>query len=135
MTAAAHAFLDAITAQRDAKREGLELWQSLLGGISELDNHSRLLIVPDAELYAIPFEAMSAPSGKLVVESHTVIRVPSASSYVVLRNKRSINLTGGLLAVGGVTYNKDVSAIAARRGWDGGKLGNLPSSEDEVLDA
>jgi CHAT domain-containing protein len=45
------------------------------------------------------------------------------------------NASGGLLAVGGVRYNKDVSAIAALRGWDGKKLANLPSSEDEIADA
>ncbi len=128
-------FVQAIAAKRDAINEGARLWPLLLNGISEVQTHSHLLIVPDAELYAVPFNAIVTPTGKRVLETYVTTRIPSASTYVLLRNRPPVELNGGLLAVGGVIYNRDMRQIAQTRGWNKDVLGNLPYSVDEVYDA
>ena len=135
VTTAAHAFLNAVNELRNAKQEGKVLWQLLFANVPGIERGTRLLIVPDAELYTVPFDALVDFEGRRLIESHTILRLPSASTYVLLRKRPAAPGKGGLLAVGGVRYNKDVSAIAALRGWDGKKLANLPSSEDEIVDA
>ena len=74
-----------------------------------------------------------ARSGRQTLdETHSVLRAPSASTYVMLRQKAARVAGGGLLAVGGIRYNADASRIAQQRGY---KLDNLPGSRDEAIAA
>lgn len=53
---------------------------------------------------------------------------------MLLRRRSGDAKQNGLLAVGGVRYSRDVSQIAATRGY-GDKLSNLPGSEEEATAA
>jgi CHAT domain-containing protein len=125
-------FVTAIKRRTAASDEGRELWNTILGPVPEVRTHSNLIIIPDGELYTVPFAALVEPNGTRLVDSHTITRTPSASIYVLLHNRPSDRVKGGLLSVGGVAYSADVQKIAKLRGYDGGALFNLPASEDEV---
>lgn len=128
--AAAGRFIAAVRAKQQAIGEGDALARLVLGAIPEVRSHSNLIVVPDAQLYSVPFAGLVL-DGKRLIETHTVVRTPSASTYVMLRQKASV-VGGGLLAVGGVRYNADASRIAQQRGY---KLDNLPGSRDEAVAA
>ncbi|MBV8894271.1 MAG: CHAT domain-containing protein [Acidobacteria bacterium] len=125
-------FLAAVKQRTPATDEGRQLWNAILGPIPEVRTHSNLIVIPDGELYAVPFAALVEPNGARLVESHAITRTPSASIYVFLHSRPSDQAKGGLLSVGRVTYNTDVQKIAKLRGYDDGTLLNLPASEDEI---
>jgi CHAT domain-containing protein len=129
--AAAGRFITAIRAKQQALTEGDALAGLVFSAIPEVRNHSNLIIVPDAQLHSVPFAALVF-GGKRLIETHSIVRVPSASTYVLLQRKTP-NAPGlSLLAVGGVRYNADASRIAQQRGY---KLDNLPGSRDEAIAA
>jgi hypothetical protein len=70
-------------------------------------------------------------NGKRLVETHSILRAPSASTWVLLRQRGKNVARSGLLAVGGVLYNSDLSQIAKSRGY-GVQLSNLPGSQEEA---
>lgn len=123
-------FNDAIRAKREALEEGSALYDLILKPIPEITDHSDLVIVPDGMLHSVAFAAL-VHDGKRVVFTHSIVRAPSASSYVLLQRRSAGGEHKGLLAVGGVRYSPDTSKIAASRGF-GEKLSNLPGSEEEA---
>jgi CHAT domain-containing protein len=129
--AAAGRLIDAIRAKQQALTEGDALARLMFSSIPEVRNHSNLIIVPDAQLHSVPFAALVVGSKRLI-QTHSLVRAPSASTYVLLQQKTR-NATGrSLLAVGGVRYNADASRIAQQRGY---KFDNLPGSRDEAIAA
>ncbi|MGC1476232.1 MAG: CHAT domain-containing protein, partial [Terriglobales bacterium] len=108
-----------------ADDEGRHLYDVLLGSLPGLEAAKQLIIIRDGQLHLVPFDALVEPAGRYVVESRTVVYAPSATSFFLLRtaSKRK-SLAQGLLAVGGIPYQQS-----------GTKLGDLPSSRDEALDA
>lgn len=129
--AAAGRFIDAIRAKQQALTEGDALARLVFSSIPEVRNHSNLIIAPDAQLHSVPFAAL-VMGGKRLIETHSLVRAPSASTYVLLQRKTTNAIGRSLLAVGGVRYNADASRIAQQRGY---KLGNLPGSRDEAIAA
>jgi tetratricopeptide (TPR) repeat protein len=128
---AANGFIAAVRAKQSGVEEGVALAKLIFGSIPEVRFHSNLIIVPDAGLHSAPFAALVL-DGKRLIETHSVVRAPSASTYVLLRRKTTTVTGGGLLAVGGVRYNADASRIAQQRGY---KLDNLPGTRDEAAAA
>ncbi len=123
-------FVEAVHAKQAAIPEGSALYAALFQAVPEISAHSRLIVVPDGELYSVPFAALVA-DGKRLVETHSIIRAPSASTWVLLRRRDSGSARNGLLAVGGVLYNSDLSQVAKSRGY-GLQLSNLPGSQEEA---
>jgi CHAT domain-containing protein len=123
-------FVGAIRAKRAALDEGATLYKDLFASVPEIASHSNLIVVPDGGLYTVPFAALVA-NGKRLVESHSIVRAPSASTWVLLRQRDTGSARSGLLAVGGVRYNSDLSRIARVRGY-GQELSNLPGSQEEA---
>ena len=126
-------FVGAVRAKEEALTEGAALYDLLFKSIPEVANHSDLIVIPDGLLHGVPFAALVS-SGKRLVESHSIVRAPSANSYVLLRRRSSKNGQDGLLAVGGVRYSADVAQTASVRGY-GDHLSNLPGSEEEAAAA
>ena len=126
-------FVGAVRAKEEALTEGTALYDLLFKSIPEVANHSDLIVIPDGLLHGVPFAALVS-SGKRLVESHSIVRAPSANSYVLLRRRSSKNGQDGLLAVGGVRYRADVAQTASVRGY-GDHLSNLPGSEEEAAAA
>jgi CHAT domain-containing protein len=128
---AAGRFILAVRAKQSAVGEGDALARLVLGAIPEVRAYSNFIVVPDAQLHSVPFAALVL-DGKRLIETYSVVRAPSASTYVMLRQKAARVAGGGLLAVGGIRYNADASRIAQQRGY---KLDNLPGSRDEAIAA
>jgi CHAT domain-containing protein len=135
MTAAAERFITAVKAKQSGLAEGTVLYNLILGSLPELNQYPNLIVVPDGELYAVPFPALVNQQGKRLLQTHTVVRASSASTHVILQRRPQRPVTGGLLAVGGVTYNADITKIAKLRGYESETLENLPGSEEEVTAA
>ncbi|HUQ91492.1 MAG TPA: CHAT domain-containing protein, partial [Bryobacteraceae bacterium] len=127
---AADRFIGAVRAKQQALAEGDALARLVFSSIPEVRTHSNLIVVPDARLHNVPFAALVV-GGKRLIETHSLVRAPSASTYVLLQQKPT-NSVPSLLAVGGVRYNADASRIAQQRGY---KLDNLPGSRDEAIAA
>jgi CHAT domain-containing protein/tetratricopeptide (TPR) repeat protein len=127
---ASEQFVNAIRAKQAAISEGSALYAALFQAVPEVGTHPRLIIVPDGELYSVPFAALVV-NGKRLVETHSILRAPSASTWVLLRQRGKNVARSGLLAVGGVLYNSDLSQIAKSRGY-GVQLSNLPGSQEEA---
>lgn len=123
-------FVRAVHAKQPAIHEGGALYSALFASVPEIATHSRLIVVPDGGLYAVPFAALVA-DGKRLVVTHSIVRAPSASTWVLLRQRDTRSARNGLLAVGGVRYNSDLSRVAKVRGY-GEELSNLPGSQEEA---
>jgi CHAT domain-containing protein len=118
-------YLGKLKAKERADNEGRNLYDILLGQIPELTGAQQFIIVRDGQLHLVPFDALVEPSGRYVVESRTVVYAPSATSFFLLRTAtRRKSSARGLLGVGGVPYQQNRT-----------KLGDLPSSRDEVVEA
>jgi CHAT domain-containing protein len=124
-------FIGAVRAKQQALAEGVALARMVFSSIPEIQTHSNLIIIPDATLHNAPFAALVV-EGKRLIETHSIVRAPSASTYVLLQRKPKQSAAPSLLAVGGVRYNADASRIAQQRGY---KLDNLPGSRDEAIAA
>lgn len=118
-------YLNKLKGKERADDEARHLYDVLLGGIPGLQGAKQFIIVRDGQLHLVPFDALVEPSGRYVVESRTVVYAPSATSFFLLRTAANRKSSArGLLAVGGVPYQQS-----------GTKLGDLPSSRDEALNA
>jgi CHAT domain-containing protein len=118
-------YLNKLKGKERADDEARHLYDVLLGGLPGLQSAKQFIIVRDGQLHLVPFDALVEPSGRYVVESRTVVYAPSATSFFLLRTAANHKSSArGLLAVGGVPYQQT-----------GIKLGDLPSSRDEAVDA
>ena len=127
---AVNLFVTAVRAKQSAFNEGGALYDLLFKAVPEVVSHSDLVVVPDGQLHGVPFAALVA-NGQRLVETHSIIRAPSVSSYVLLGRRTNGSAHHGLLAVGGVRYNSDLSRISGLRGY-GEQLSNLPGSQEEA---
>lgn len=82
------------------------LYQILIRPIApEIRGHKRLLIIPSGLLHYLPFGVLAAPeSGPLLVESHHVVVLPSATALQFSREKpRKERKTAVVFALGNVS--------------------------------
>ena len=134
----AMAYLQAVKAKQSARKAARHLYAALLAPIREVTNKSHLVIVRDGVLHLLPFDAFVDPTGRYLVEAHTVVYSPSATAFFLLgaQTRRKPHRTHGLLAIGGVPYDRgELKLVATTRGYDGSALSDLPASSDEVLAA
>jgi CHAT domain-containing protein len=132
------AYLKAIKAKQPARDEGRQLYDALLQPISEAAKAETLVVIPDGPVHLVPFEGFVDQSQRYLVETHTVIYEPSATSFYLLAQERRHPRTFAhmLLGVGGVPYETSVlKQVSLTRGYDPDALSNLPASQDEVLAA
>jgi CHAT domain-containing protein len=124
-------------ANKQAKTEsGHALYTMLLEPIPELSSKSHLVLIRDGRLNLLPWDALVDNSNRYLVETKNISYAPSVSSAIPLRNKPPIKAAKVLLAVGGIPYDQSGVLLASTRGsYSPEKLGNLPGSRDEVLDA
>src|SRR5205823_14944579 len=83
-----------------------QLYQMLIRPIAkEIQGPKRLLIIPSGLLYYLPFGVLAAPgSGPLLVESHQVVVLPSATVLQFCREKnRQERKTAVVFALGNVS--------------------------------
>ncbi|HKE29316.1 MAG TPA: CHAT domain-containing protein [Bryobacteraceae bacterium] len=130
-------YLKSVKAKTPANAEARRLYDVLLAPLAAAGQKENFIIVRDASLFLIPFDALIDKSGHLVAETHTVIYEPSATSFYLLRSQTRPNTSDrGLLAVGGVSYNPaQLKEAGVTRGYAPGSLTELPASKDEVIAA
>ena len=127
-----------VKSKAPAREESRNLYNALLRPISESSQKETLVIIRDAGLHLVPFEGLEDGSGRYVVETHTVVYEPSATSWFLLaqEGRRPHAFKHALLAVGGVPYSPQVLMQASlTRGYDPNELSDLPGSKDEVITA
>lgn len=128
-------YLKAVKSKLPAGNEARNLYDALLGPISEASQKNTLVVVPDGQLLLVPFDALRNSSGRYVVEAKTVLYSPSAASYYILtqQQKRPEHASKALLALGGVPYaGSPMNRSVLTRGFNRSGFADLPSSEDEV---
>jgi CHAT domain-containing protein len=123
VAAAVGRFREALEGGHDAAdREGRALYTMLFGSLdSRVRNVRRLRIVPDRELFGLPFAAL-IPSEENVPVSYLVERtaIQIAPSAALAFANAAPDVGGGLLALGDPIYNRSDSRYRASRklSWD-----------------
>src|SRR5207249_148035 len=92
--------------QEDWRTASEQLYQILVRPIAqEIQGHKRLLVIPSGLLYYLPFGVLAASdNGPLLVESHQVVVLPSATVLQFCREKnRQERKTAVVFALGNVS--------------------------------
>ena len=84
----AERYLGQISAAKNDDADARKLYDLLLGPIRQLPRTGRLTVVPDGAIWRLPIDALRAPGGKYVLESHTVSFAPSSTLLYCLRTLR-----------------------------------------------
>jgi CHAT domain-containing protein len=129
------AYLAAVKARLPALAEARALHDALLLPVREVAKANTLVIVRDAQLHLVPFDALRGPAGGYIAESKTVLYSPSATAFYLLahRRKRPKAAHRALLAVGGIPYSRSqMNRSGLTRSPDRDPFFDLPSSRDEV---
>lgn len=82
-----------------------KLYTRLLAPIPNLSSYSNLIIIPHRSQNFIPFEALQAPSGAYLIQSHSIFYAPSGTIFLAKRRANmepSSNLLA--MALGNETY-------------------------------
>jgi CHAT domain-containing protein len=137
-----------IVSQKTWKKDSQALYSAVMGPIPDIGNFKHITVVPDGDLYSVPFDTLESPSGKLLAETAVATYSPSAVSYYLLKNRSEAPTASAFLGVGGAIYNSAGAKpftlaqatprgaeLAADIGIDLSKLPNLPSSGEEVQSA
>ena len=95
----------------DLLRRGYDMLIAPLG----LTDGEPLLLVPDGDLYAMPFAALLAPNGKHLIEAHSLRVAPSVGTVVELeaRATRRAAPSGAALVVGNPNFHGWASQLPA----------------------
>jgi CHAT domain-containing protein len=134
ITAEVHGFLAEVKAKHEGQAEARRLYADLIAAVPGIEDKQRLIIVRDGPLHLVPFDALIDGANHYVLESRIVTYAPSASSFWLLRSRQQRKtVTQGLLAIGGVEYDRSgLHAANVVRGYSLDRLTNLPNSEEEA---
>jgi CHAT domain-containing protein/uncharacterized protein HemY len=111
-----------------------ELYQLLIQPIADLlpkEEAGRVIFIPQDALFLVPFPALQDPSGKYLIDKHTILTAPSIEvldSTHKLRQKVP-GSAKDILVVGNPTMPK----VSKMLGEPPQQLSALPSSEKEAL--
>lgn len=112
---------------------GTQLYRQLVKPAEkELKGKSHVIIVPDQELWELPFQALQTDQGKYVLENYSISYAPSLSVLAeMIRSERNIEDQRTLLAMGNPTIGVETAdrVKAINRSV---QLGTMPEAEDEV---
>jgi CHAT domain-containing protein len=132
------AYLKAVKAKTPARNEGRALFDALLSPVPAAAQKERLIVIRDGPLHLVPVGGFVDKLGRYVAETHTVIYEPSATAFYLLttQERRPPSSAHALLAAGGVPYSSGtLKQVAITREYEGGALGDLVATKDEVMSA
>jgi CHAT domain-containing protein len=103
--------LGAIRERRDARPEGRELYRLLLEPIREVDQCTRIVIVPDGSIDQAAIGAAVDPMGRYLVETRVISFAPSATAFALLTDEAPGRVEPvRALGVGGARYSSAIPA-------------------------
>lgn len=118
----------------DYKDQARKLYDVLFKkAAAQLAGKTNLTIIPDAELWNVPFAALITPDNHFLIESKTLEFAQSLTALKELQNIKPNNakVTGSLLAIGNPRLDeKNISQVRAQYRSD---IGDLPEAETEAL--
>ncbi len=115
--------------------EAEQLYRDLLGPAqAQLRGKNKLIIVPDGELWALPFEALKSGANRFLLEDFEIARAPSLTALIGMKEtheQRKSDGTNALLALGNPKFQAQGDKnLTLREGGNG--LSALPETEAEV---
>jgi CHAT domain-containing protein len=132
-------YLKTVKNKQSGQTEAGELYSALLQPITDAAQPGDLMIVRDGLLNLLPFDALSAPSGKFVGEQKVISYLPSAGSFFLLAGEaRRPTQNRKVLAVGAVPYEQAAARfknLIASHGFGDTVLSNLQNSREEATAA
>lgn len=107
-----------------------QLYSALFGDIdAQLGDVRRLVIVPDNALWSVPFQALTTPRGRYLVEERALSYAPSLSALAALRARSDARPDRAAMLVAlGDPHDAGTPASAVR----GPATGQLPEARREV---
>lgn len=121
------------SADLNYKHDAAELYSLLLSDVEpELKKADSMLIVPDAAIWDVPFQALLTSDNRFLIEKVVIKYAPSLNAVSVMKaaNPKGLSETKSILAFGNPRVSKD-NAIEAEK-LRGESLDALPSAEKEV---
>jgi CHAT domain-containing protein len=126
--------------ERDAefRTQARDLYQSLLAPAeAQLQGRGHLILVPDRELWGVPFQALMPDANHYLIEQAAISYAPSLTALREMRVtgarvRGSRAPAGSLLALGNPQLSSDTISTTKAQYRDG-KLGPLPEAEKEVI--
>jgi CHAT domain-containing protein len=107
LESAAESHLAAVREGRDAHEEGKELYELLVAPVKLIGQSQRLVVIPDAKLHLVAFDALLDPEDRYLTETHVVSYAPSATAYHLLSKPAPVEREQlALLGVGGALYSR-----------------------------
>jgi CHAT domain-containing protein len=82
-------YLASISSGHPAHEDAQRLYSVLLAPVPQTLRAQRLVIIPDASLSNLPFDALQDNDGHYVIESHIVSYAPSATVFFYLRSRET----------------------------------------------
>ncbi len=128
-----------ILQRKDDQALAQQLFNGLLGGIPELKDKQKLIVVPDGKLHLLPFSALSN-GGHYVLNSYVVSVAPSGTVFHILRHRENQIVRDNLPYVGVAAWTTNsspprkflASVLRAVSGPERKELIALPESRHEV---
>ncbi len=130
-------YFEALQKKQVAGTTAQSIYRNLLGPMrTELSGKKRILVARHGSMHKVPIESLIGPNGQYLVMSHAVTYIPSATTYVMLKQRTTQrSVVSKFLGVGDIAYDTSpLPKIAATRGYES-KLANLPHSADEIAAA
>lgn len=123
-----------VESQRTSNQELKQLYQLLIEPIVEIlpkDPESRVIFIPQGELFLVPFPALQDASGKYLIENHTILTAPSIQVLDSTRKMRQqvLGSAENVLVVGNPSPMPQVSLIQEQPPE---QLSPLPNAETEA---
>ena len=109
-----------------------QLYQLLIQPIAELlptASESRVIFIPQGQLFLVPFAALQDAMGKYLIEKHTILTAPSIQVLDLTHQRRQQVSGKDVLVVG----NPTMPSIPPAVGEPPQQLPSLPGAEQEAL--
>ncbi|MBV9497190.1 MAG: CHAT domain-containing protein [Acidobacteria bacterium] len=130
-------FVDAVE-QRNLRADALaaELYDVLIAPVAPLLRETRsLCVLPDAELWRVPFHVLGPRRGRALIEAQPVFYAPSLAVLVAAEQRRAQrpapNDKPTLLAFANPMISAGTASIV-RSAFRGAVLGSIPETESEI---
>ncbi len=113
-----------------------QLYQLLIAPIADLlptNPEGRVIFIPQKSLFVVPFAALKDPTGKYLIEKHTVLTAPSIQVLDLTRKQRQKQLAANVPSYPLVVGNPTMPKIIFKIGEPAEQLPDLPGAKQEAL--